>query len=120
MTDPWVALHASLLAAQSVFQRVMTAPRSSPLDRRISEMGFMSADIGVLFAETPGLFAGAASENTATLVEAIAGVFAALKQAARRTSGSDMEDIAAVCDMCETAISEFLAGNSKVTPAQSP
>ncbi len=80
-------------------------------------MGFMSADIGVLFAETPGLFAGAASENTATLAEAIAGVFAALKQTGRRTSGSDMEDIAAVCDMCETAISEFL---SKITQAQSP
>ena len=80
-------------------------------------MGFMSADIGVLFAETPGLVAGAASENTAPLAEAIAGVFAALKQAARRKSGSDMEDVAAACDMCETAISEFL---SKITQAQSP
>jgi|TARA_R110000803_G_scaffold197909_1_gene261558 hypothetical protein len=117
MTDSWVALHASLLAAKSKFQRVMTAPRSSPLDRRIGEMGFMSADIGVLFAESPGLFAGAASENTAPLAEATAGMYAALKQAARRKSGSDLEDVAAVCDMCETAISEFL---SKITLAQSP
>ena len=72
-------------------------------------MGFMSADIGVLFAESPGLFAGAASENTAPLAEATAGMYAALKQAARRKSGSDLEDVAAVCDMCETAISEFSA-----------